>query len=142
MPRNHAVCLTMTINVRAKLFQSQQTELTVEIPDPQLGVVVVVLSFKPTAARPHAKPRIQFLEAPTTRRKAGRKVIRRTPDDSVQIPNDRTIQVVLADGQFPHLGLESLHGPSRHTPRTRRQHEPQESITFPKGRDLRLLGIE
>src|SRR5690606_4544352 len=77
--------LTMLIVAHAKLFQRQQAELAVEVPRPQLAVVVVVLPLEFHGPQTHADPRVELLEHPATSREAGGEVVRRASDDRVQL---------------------------------------------------------
>ena len=95
----------MLIAVRAKLLQGQQTELATEEPHPQLLVVVVVLPLELHGPQSHANPRVKFLEHPTASRQVGGEVMGRPPNHSVKFRDARQVQVVVAFGQLPHLGL-------------------------------------
>ena len=66
-----------------------------KILDPQSPVVVVVFPFRLHAAEPHANPRIQFLERPSTGREQRREVIRGAPDDPIQFLDHSSVEIVV-----------------------------------------------
>ena len=66
MTGNHAACLAMSISVRTKLLQGQQSKFTAEESHPELLIVAIVLPLQLHAAEPHAYPRVEFLEHPAT----------------------------------------------------------------------------
>ena len=137
--RNHAACLTVSIAVRTKLLPCQQAEFAPKVPHTELRVVVITLALPFHAAEPHAEPGVELLEGPTTGRKCRGEVIRGAPDDSVQFPDHRSVEVVVSCGQLPYLALEFLHGLVPHPPRVGRKMKPQEIIPFPVGGNLRFL---
>jgi hypothetical protein len=92
---------TIFISVRAELLKCQKPKFLAEVPYANPSVVVVVLPFLLHGSQSHANPRIQFLKLPPTGCEGLRKVVRRSPYNSVQLLDYGFIQVSRASGYLP-----------------------------------------
>ena len=97
---------TIFISVRAELFECQQSKFLAEVPYANSSVVVVVLSFLLHGSQSHANPRIQFLKEPSAGCEGLRKVVRRSPYNSVHLLDYGFVQVLLAFGYLPDFILK------------------------------------
>ena len=120
--RPHSDCpLGGTVSIRlswpliTEAFQREQAEPVQDFVA-ELFVVVGVLSLGFHAPEAHANPRVQLMEHFPTREEPGGKVLGRSPNNSVEFLNPRSVQVMLTAGQFPNLVFELLHRLGPHAP--------------------------
>ena len=102
-------------------------------------IIAPVLPLGFHATKSHAEPTVEFPELNPTRRERCREIARHASNDCVKLLDVLGIQVVAASGQFPHPGLEFLHGFGAHFHRVGLHVEPQKGKTFREGRQVRLI---
>jgi hypothetical protein len=109
---------------------------------PEPPVVGATFTLELHAPETHACPAVQAAKEVADVGKRGGEIVRRAPNDRVEFPNDRRVQVVAAGRQFADLVFVFLHrlGAHRHTPG--RDGEAQEGKTLAELRRLGFLGTQ
>src|SRR5271169_3316189 len=92
---------------RPQLGQGAKTQAT-EIDQPKPPVVGATFALVLHTPETHAYPAVQAAKEVTDMGKRGGEVSRRAPNDRVEFPNDRRVQVVVPGRQVANLGLEFL----------------------------------
>jgi hypothetical protein len=74
----------MSVKSHAELFEAEQSEFPAKVPEPQLAVVIVVLTLELHTPDSHPDPGVKLLELPLTCGKRRCEVSRRAADDRVE----------------------------------------------------------
>src|SRR5438132_5515354 len=123
------------------ITKADQSHQTVPVKDLVLQLQMVIHTFLLGfhTAEPHANPGVQSAKSPPSSEKPRRKVLSRTPDDSVEVIHQSEVEIELSGSEFPDLVFEFLHRLRPHAAGTAGQDKPQKGVTIAIGGHFRFL---